>query len=255
MGLFDQAIAEIKTVEGIRYILRRNPARAEEIASSRQERLQTFLEQVAKQNKYLQEHPRSKVLAAINKLKLRCGRLKISKWVSVLSTERVIAVNIDEEMMKEQAKLDGCYVLKSDLSEEIATKETIHSRYKDLSYVESAFRSAKTVNLELRPIHVRLAARTRGHVFVVMMAYRIIKELAIRWQSLNVTVAEGIAELSTVCVNEVLLDGERFNQIPQCRESVKRLIDAAQVRMPEVLPGKGVTVTTKKKLPSARKSK
>jgi len=46
-----------------------------------------------------------------------------------------------------KAKLDGCYVLKSDLAEQSATKETIHDRYKDLTLVESAFRSSKTVNL------------------------------------------------------------------------------------------------------------
>jgi len=42
----------------------------------------------------------------------------------------------------------------------------------------------------------RLASRTRGHVFVVMMAYRIIQELAVRWQHLDMTVEEGIGELS-----------------------------------------------------------
>jgi len=74
-------------------------------------------------------------------------------------------LRIDESAFTEEAKLDGCYVLKSDLAEQSATKETIHDRYKDLTLVESAFRSSKTVNLELRPIHVRLASRTRGHVF------------------------------------------------------------------------------------------
>ncbi len=67
--------------------------------------------------------------------------------------------------------------------------------------METAFRSSKTVHLELRPIHVRLATRTRGHVFVVMMAYRIIRELAVRWQDLDMTVEEGINELSTLCPN------------------------------------------------------
>ena len=107
----------------------------------------------------------------------------------------------------------------------------------------------------MRPIHVRLATRTKGHVFVVMMAYRIIQELARRWQHLDVTIQEGINELAELCANEVTINGAMCNQIPEPRASIKKLIDAAQVQMPEVLPCRGVVVTTKKKLPSRRKMK
>jgi transposase len=170
--------------------------------------------------------------------------------------EQQRVLRIDESAFTEEAKLDGCYVLKSDLSEQSATKETIHARYKDLTLVESAFRNSKTVNLELRPIHVRLAGRTRGHVFVVMMAYRIIQELAVKWQHLDMTVEEGIEELSTLCANEVSFNGkEKCNQIPEPRDSVKKLLDAANIQLPDVLPSRGVIVTTKKKLTSRRKDK
>ena len=107
----------------------------------------------------------------------------------------------------------------------------------------------------MRPIHVRLATRTKGHVFVVMMAYRVIQELARRWQHLDVTIREGINELSELCANEMTINGATCNQIPQPRASIKKLIDAAHVQMPEVLPCKGVVVTTKKKLPLPRKMK
>ena len=53
------------------------------------------------------------------------------------------------------SKLDGCYVIKTDLTLEQASKETIHGRYKDLALVEKAFRYSKTVELKLRPIFVR----------------------------------------------------------------------------------------------------
>ena len=134
--------------------------------------------------------------------------MKLSGWATVTAEDKEIMLGINQDVLREEAKLDGCYVLKSDLSPEVATKEIIHNRYKDLSLVETAFRSSKTVHLELRPIHVRLATRTRGHVFVVMMAYRIIRELAVRWQDLDVTVEEGINELSTLCAQEVSFDGK-----------------------------------------------
>jgi len=254
MDLFDQGLAEVTGVDGIRYVLRRNPARAEEIRKSREDKLLSLRKGIDKQNEYLKERPRAKAKTALDKLQDKCKRLKLSKWASVSAEGKEIFLSTDHGALEEEAKLDGCYVLKSDLSGEVATKETIHDRYKDLSFVESAFRSSKTVQLELRPIHVRLATRTRGHVFVVMMAYRIIQELAVRWEHLDVTVKEGIDELSTLCANEVSFNGkEQCNQIPQPRASVKRLIEAGHVQMPEVLPSKGVIVTTKKKLTSRRK--
>jgi transposase len=123
-----------------------------------------------------------------------------------------------------------------------------------LAKVEIAFRTSKTVELEVRPIHVRLASRTRGHVFVVMLAYRIVRELARRWIHLDKTVQEAINELSSLCTTEILEKGRPIcSQIPEPRESVKDLLEAARVQLPDILPCKGVIVTTKKKLPSRRK--
>lgn len=256
MNLFDQRLAEVLDDNGIRYVLRRNPARAEEIRKSREDKLKSLGKELARQNEYLKEHTLAKVATAMKRLNDKCNKLKLSGWVTVAYDSRQITLSLDEEALKKESELDGCYVLKSDLSPEVATKEIIHNRYKDLCLVESAFRSSKTVNLELRPIHVRLASRTRGHVFVVMMAYRIIRELAIRWQYIDVTVEEGIKELSTLCAQEVSFNGkERCNQIPEPRASVRKLIAAARVRMPEALPSKGIVVSTKKKLTDRRKPK
>jgi len=256
LNLFDQRLAEVLGDNGIRYVLRRNPARAEEIRKSREDKLKSLRKELSKQNEYLKEHPLAKVATAMKRLNEKCHRLKLSGWITVSKDDRNLVLGIDDEALKKESKLDGCYVLKSDLSPETATKEIIHNRYKDLCLVESAFRSSKTVNLELRPIHVRLASRTRGHVFVVMLAYRIIQELAVRWQDMDVTVEEGIKELSTLCAQEVSFNGKQYcNQIPKPRPSVGKLIDAARVRMPEALPSKGIVVSTKKKLTDRRKPK
>ena len=78
---------------------------------------------------------------------------------------------------------DGCYVLETDLAQTAASNEIIHERYKDLAIVEWAFRQSETVHLEMRPIHVRLESRTRGHAFVVMLA--ITQALAKYWRHLD----------------------------------------------------------------------
>jgi transposase len=252
MDLFDQELAEVVD-DHIRYVLRRNPVRAMEMRQSREDKLTSLHKKIAERNDYLKRHPRAKVDTALQKLTTWRNRMRLSGSAVLTAEGRHIMVSVDDDALTDEAKLDGCYVLKSDLSLEAATKETIHNRYKDLALVESAFRCSKTVHLELRPIHVRLATRTRGHVFVVMLAYQLIQELAVRWRDLEVTVKEGINELSSLCAQQVSLNGSLSNQIPHPRGSIKKLLDAARVRMPEALPSKGIVVSTKKKLLSRRK--
>jgi len=257
MELFDAVLAEVSTDGNIRYVLRRNPVRADEMRESRQEKWETLKKTVEDRNFYLKEHPRAKTSVALRQVRERAERLKVSSWVKVEAeeAERRIELGVDQGTLAEEAKLDGCYVLKTNLAGESADKETIHDRYKDLTQVEMAFRTSKTVELEMRPIHVRLAARTRAHVFVVMLAYRIVSDLAKQWVHLDKTVQEGIDELKSLCATEILENGHPLCcQIPEPRESIKELLDAVEIRMPEALPCKGVLVTTKKKLPSRRKT-
>ena len=258
MGLFDQPLAEVVEKGGIRYVLRRNPMRASELQASRDDKQQALQQKIGQRNTYLREHPRARVEVALRDLQAYSDKLRISRWVrlSEEASVRQITLSIDEVALAEEAKLDGCYVLKTDLPSQVASKEVIHGRYKDLALVEKAFRTSKTVELELRPIHVRLASRTRGHVFVVMLAYRIVQELARCWHPLDVTVQEGLDELSSLCSTQIH-QGEQVlcQQIPQPRASVQRLLETAKIRMPEVLPCNGVIVTTKRKLPERRKSK
>ena len=147
-------------------------------------------------------------------------------------------------------------MLKTDLAEHLATKEIIHERYRDLALIEWAFRESKTVHLEMRPLYVRRESCTRGHAVVVMLAYLIIKELATRWQALDLTVEEGIDQLTSLCLTEVHVQGHApYFQVPQPRDTLQRLLAAANVQLPDALPNGGVIVTTKKKLPTRRKKK
>src|SRR5271165_5602320 len=104
-------------------------------------------------NNYLSAHPKASVQTAIKTLTKEVERLKLAAWVGVKCTEaRLLTLEIDEQARNEEAKLDGCYVLKTDLKAEQASKEVVHDRYRDLALVEQAFRTSKTVELEMRPI-------------------------------------------------------------------------------------------------------
>ena len=253
LALFDQEVAEVLTAEGIRYVLRRNPVRAQEMRDTRHAKLATLQAQVAKQNHYLTDHPRANAQGALQKLVARAEKLRIADWVELIVAERAITLTIKEDAQTEAAKLDGCYVLKTDLTPQQANKELVHERYKDLASVEQAFRTCKTAPLEVRPIFVRREARTRAHAFVVMLAYQIIQYLASCWSAFDVTVTEGLHALTTLCLVEVAPQhAASYHCIPTPRDAIARLLHSADIKLPKAFSLSGTRVATKKKLPSER---
>ena len=85
-------------------------------------------------------------------------------WLSVEAKGRKITLLFNADILAEISRLDGCYVITTDLPAEAVATQQAHAYYKDLSKVERAFRESKTGHLELRPVHVRKEKSTRGHV-------------------------------------------------------------------------------------------
>jgi hypothetical protein len=253
LDLFDQEVAEVLAEEGIRYVLRRNPVRAQEMRDTRHAKLATLQAQVAKQNQYLTAHPRANAQGALQKLVARAAKLRIADWVELTVAERAITLTMKEDAQTEAAKLDGCYVLKTDLMPAQAPKELVHDRYKALASVEHAFRTCKTAHLEVRPIFLRREARTRAHALVVMLAYQIIRYLASCWSTFDVTVEEGLHALTTLGLVEVApQNGASYHCIPTPRDAIARLLHSADIKLPKVFSLSGTHVSTKKKLQSER---
>ena len=253
MELFDETVCEVSH-EGERYILRRNPVRAEEMSRNREEKLARLKKLVDEKNIYLAEHPGAKLEVAQRKVEERIAALKTTGWIKAVSHGRTLGLVIDEAVREEESTLDGCYVIRTDLSAEVATAETIHERYKDLARVERAFRTFKNGHLELRPIFVRNEETTRGHVFVVMLAYLLERELDRYWRGLEVTVPEGIDELGSIRGVELSIGEASCQKVPEPTGLSKALLDAADIRLPDVIPARKVHVATRKKLLPRRKS-
>ena len=176
LELFSEKVGEIECDE-TRYIFRRNPIRAEELEIIRADKIAKVQEVIKETNKYLLEHKRAKMSVARAKIEKMLSRLKLLAFTTVDEEGRVLSFHIDEKEKQEQAKLDGCYVIKTELKRKKVSAAIIHQRYKDLALVEQGFRTIKTGLLETRPIYVRKEKRTRGHVLVVMLAYIIVHEL------------------------------------------------------------------------------
>ena len=254
MELFDETVSEVIAKDDVRYVLRRNPIRAAEMAATRESKLAKLQKLVDEQNAYLAEHPRASLSVAQRKVEQKSKKLRLPA-VNVKMDHRTLSLSKDQEQWNEVAKLDGCYCVKTDLLQKQVSKEIVHQRYKDLSQVEWAFRTSKTVSLEARPIYVRLESRTRGHLFVVMLAYLLVQELVSCWRELDITVEEGIHELTTLCTTQVAVKGNPLlHNVPCPRPSVQQLLDAAQIELPNKIASRGVQVSTRKKLVEERKT-
>src|SRR6266403_1921420 len=253
MELFDSAVCEVRQ-DGLRYVLRRNPVRAEELAASRADKQARVEQLMVKRNGYLREHPRAAVATAEKAVRAKIQRLKIDAWLQIEVQGRTLVLREDSGAREEAAQLDGCYVIKTDLPVSAASKQEVHDRYKDLTQVEQAFRTCKTTHLETRPIHVRTEAHTRAHVLVVMLAYLIRRVLSRAWAALDVTVEEGLQQLKALSSTEMKIkEGGSCLRIPMPNPACRDLLQALDIRLPDVLPDVKVRVDTRKKLPERRK--
>jgi len=253
MELFDATVCEVEE-DGVRYVLRRNPLRAADIATSRADKRASVERLCLAQNRYLAEHPRAKVGKAEERVRAKLAQLKIEPWLEVESEGRGLKLRGDEAALEEASRLDGCYVIKTDLPQSAASKQVVHERYKDLAEVEQAFRTCKTAHLETRPIYVRTPEHTRGHVLVVMLAYLIRRELSRAWAALDVTVEEGLHQLQSLVSTEMKVEGGgSCLRLPTPGATCGALLKALDIQLPKALPQMETRVDTRKKLPERRK--
>ena len=175
-SLFDtRDLMEVQSPDypGERLVVCRNPLLAEERARKRQELLKAtekLLRPVGEATRRAKRPLRGK-----DKIGLRVGKLinhyKMGKHFILDITEERFSYRRDEKRIAAEAMLDGLYVIRTSVPPQTLSSESAVRLYKDLSKVERAFRSLKTVDLKIRPIFHWLEGRVRAHVFLCMLAY------------------------------------------------------------------------------------
>jgi transposase len=176
VSLFDERdLAEISSPDypGERLIVCRNPLLASERKRKRQELLQATekeLERVAAATRRASNPLRGK-----DRIGLRVGRVlgrfKMGKHFNLTIANERFDYERNQTTIAQEAALDGIYVIRTSVAARTLSPEDTVLSYKRLAQVERAFRSIKTVDLKLRPIHHHLADRVRAHVFICMLAY------------------------------------------------------------------------------------
>lgn len=175
-SLFDETnLAEITSPDfpGERLIVCRNPLLAHRRATKREELLKATEKNLEKIREATQRARTP--LRGQDRIGLRVGKIldrhHVGKHFELTITDDSFSWTRNEEKIREEAALDGLYVIRTSLDKSMMSSEKSVEAYKSLATVERAFRSLKTVDLEIRPIYHRLSDRVKGHVFLCMLAY------------------------------------------------------------------------------------
>jgi Transposase DDE domain len=176
LSLFDERdLAEVTSPEypDERLVVCRNPLLATERARKRQALLAATETELTKIAKAVAR--KRKPLRGADQIGLAAGavfnRYKVAKHFTLTITDDHFDFARNADAIEAESKLDGVYVIRTNVaSDKLAASEVVQA-YKGLSLAERAFRSYKTVDLEVRPIHHRLPDRVRAHVLLCMLAY------------------------------------------------------------------------------------
>lgn len=187
LGLFDERnLFEISHPDypGERLVVCRNPEMARRRSVKRQDLLVATCAELERVRAMIAAG-RLRAAAAIG---VRVGRVvnkyKVAKHFELTIADGTFDYKLREENIATEASLDGFYVIRTNLGpDRLDAAETVRT-YKRLSMVERAFRSLKTVDLKVRPIHHHLADRVRAHVLLCMLAFYVEWHMLAAWREL-----------------------------------------------------------------------
>ena len=187
MDLFDERnLFEFTHADfpGERLVVCRNPQLAKLRTHKRRELLAATCDELAT----VQRMVTNGRLKDKEKIGVRVGRVlnkyKMAKHVILHIESETFTFEINESQVAEEAALDGLYVIRTSLPAEQLSDADAVRHYKDLSQVESAFRTLKSDELQIRPIRHYSEKRVRAHLFLCMLAYYVQWHMSEAWRGL-----------------------------------------------------------------------
>jgi len=178
LSLFDERdLAEITSPDfpGERLVVCRN----RDLATERARKRQALLTATERELSRIQTQVRRKgsTLHTAAEIGLAVGEVvnakKMAKHFALDIRDGHFSWSRKVDQIAAEARLDGIYVIRTSVPAEALPSDQAVQAYKDLSRVERAFRSMKTIDLEIRPIRHWNAGRVRAHVFLCMLAYHV----------------------------------------------------------------------------------
>ena len=188
LGLFDQRnLLELSSPDypGERLVACRNDALAKLRAHKRQDLLLATEQSL----QVIQARVEVGKLKGQDAIGVRVGKIinryKVAKHFELHITDASLSWARKSDSIAGEAALDGLYIIRTSVpTEQMDAPQCVRS-YKALAHVERAFRSIKTIDLKVRPIHHRLADRVRAHIFLCMLAYYVEWHMREAWRELT----------------------------------------------------------------------
>ncbi len=239
--LFDAHLCEVEH-EGKRLIVRRNDSVRVREERRREDKLVQLEKKITERNAFVKGSKRASAQAGLVALQNWVKRHKLGGFVTLTLEEAVIVCAIDEEAKAQDCLLDGCYLLETNVPADLMDAKTVDERYRDLQKVERNFRTVKTSFLEIRPIFLRKAERTKAHVFVAMLALKITRqfETGLRQafgttddDAATITPADALTALGRLTyLYSTDRDGQRHVSLPRPDEQQAKILAALGLTFP-----------------------
>ncbi len=199
MGLFDERnLLEISSPDfpGERLLACRNP----ELAKLRAHTRDDLLLATEKNLQKVQARVEAGKLAGKDKIGVAVGKevnqYKVAKHFELTITDDALTFARLAENISAEAALDGLYIIRTSVQAERMDAAACVRTYKSLAQVERAFRSLKTMDLKVRPIHHHLEGRVRAHIFLCMLAYYVEWHIREAWRELMFADCDQAAKLT-----------------------------------------------------------
>jgi transposase len=187
LGLFDERnLLELTSPDypGERLVACRNPELAKLRTHKREELLAATEENLHK----IKARVDAGKLAGADEIGLRVGKVinqyKMAKHFDLVIADDTFTFARKREAIAAEAALDGLYIIRTSVAAAQMDSADCVRNYKALANVERAFRSLKTIDLKVRPIHHRTADRVRSHIFLCTLAYYVEWHMREAWREL-----------------------------------------------------------------------
>jgi transposase len=239
--LFDVPLCEVEH-DDKRLIVRRNEIVRVREERRREDKLAQLQAKIADRNAFVKNSRRASAATGLAALQRWAKRHKVAAFVTLALNERVIVCTIDTEAKAQDALLDGCYLLETDVPQGLMDAKTVDARYRDLQKVERNFRTVKTTFLEIRPIFLRKAERTKAHVFVAMLALKITRRFE---ADLHRTFGSTEDDPAAITPDDALValgrltylystdrNGQRHTHLPHPDDQQAKILDAIGLSFP-----------------------
>jgi transposase len=239
--LFDVPLCEVEH-DDKRLIVRRNEIVRVREERRREDKLAQLQAKIADRNAFVKNSRRASAATGLAALQRWAKRHKLAAFVTLALNERVIVCTIDQEAKAQDALLDGCYLLETDVPQGLMDAKAVDARYRDLQKVERNFRTVKTTFLEIRPIFLRKAERTKAHVFVAMLALKITRRFE---AALHRTFGSTEDDPAAITPDDALValgrltylystdrNGQRHTHLPRPDDQQAKILDAIGLSFP-----------------------